>query len=188
MAAPPAISWIRRHWPRDIPGVPLTRHRWLEILMVAPLVTYILGFTLLPSLNVIYVSLQEKGGAAFPTLVNYRYIFERPRFAQTVLNTLVITIVGLALEMTAGMIIAIILALLSQRVLPTMAYLLSGAGQRPRCRHLCYYPNDHGLPGDVGAAIVAPYRLSCWGGEGLAWEEVMHGAGSKSPSRHSGWS
>ncbi len=122
MVAPTAISQTRRHWPRDIPGVPLIKHRWLEILMVAPLVTYILGFTLLPSLNVIYMSLQEKGSAAFPTLVNYRYIFERPQFAQAVLNTLVITIVGLALEMTVGVIIALILALLSQRVLPIMTY------------------------------------------------------------------
>ncbi len=86
------------------------RKRKLELILVAPLVLYIFGFTLFPVLNAIYMSFQQKSTLHFPTLENYRYIITHFRFEDAFLNTLFITGVGLTLELTVGLFIAIILA------------------------------------------------------------------------------
>lgn len=86
----------------------LRRHR-LDLLLVAPLVLYILGFTLVPVLTAIGYSLTNPASGHFPSLVNYADIFHRDTFQQAVVNTLTITGVGLALEMAVALLLALVL-------------------------------------------------------------------------------
>lgn len=86
------------------------RKKKLELVFVTPLVLYIFGFTLFPVLNAIYMSFQQKSTLHFPTLENYSYIITHFRFKDAFLNTLFITGVGLTLELTVGLLIAMMLA------------------------------------------------------------------------------
>jgi trehalose transport system permease protein len=94
----------------------LTRSRrffrtyWLETLMVLPLALYIFLLTLVPVLQAIGLSFTDRYTGAFPTLSNYQYIVGRPDFGDAFLNTLGITAIGVTLEMTVGLILALMLA------------------------------------------------------------------------------
>ena len=80
-----------------------------ELLLIAPLMVYILGFTLIPVLYAIYMSFQDKFTLHFPTLENYRYTFTHFQFKEAFFNTCFITGVGLTLELTVGLLIALTL-------------------------------------------------------------------------------
>ena len=103
-AAPPASAYQQRaglaRW--------LGQH-WLDLLMVAPLVLYILFFMLVPVAQSIYLSFMPRDGGA-PTLENYRTIVDRSQFQAAFVNTLGITVMGVTMEMVAGIIIALMLA------------------------------------------------------------------------------
>jgi trehalose transport system permease protein len=88
----------------------LLRSYWLEILMVLPLALYIGLLTLTPVLQAIGLSLTDRYTGDFPTLSNYQYIVSRPDFGDAVVNTLGITVIGVTLEMTIGLILALMLA------------------------------------------------------------------------------
>jgi trehalose transport system permease protein len=88
----------------------LLRSYWLETLMVLPLTLYIGLLTLLPVLQAIGLSFTDRYTGGFPTLSNYEYIVSRPDFSAAFLNTLGITILGVTLEMTVGLILALMLA------------------------------------------------------------------------------
>ncbi len=81
----------------------------LEIIMLLPLVLYIIGFTFLPVMNTIFMSFQNPHTGAFPTFANYQYIFGRRDFNDAFWNTMIITGIGLTLEMTIGLVIALML-------------------------------------------------------------------------------
>jgi len=81
----------------------------LEIAMLTPLVLYIIGLTFVPIFNTILMSFQDPLTKEFGTLDNYKYIFGRPEFKDAFKNTLLITAIGLTLEMTFGLIIALML-------------------------------------------------------------------------------
>lgn len=81
----------------------------LEIAMLTPLVLYIIGLTFVPIFNTIYMSFQDPITKEFGTLDNYKYIFGRPEFKDAFKNTLLITAIGLTLEMTVGLVIALML-------------------------------------------------------------------------------
>jgi trehalose transport system permease protein len=84
----------------------LRRHK-LELLLLLPLVAYILGFTLLPVLRSIgYGFSSESGGF---TLDNYRQLFVNGQFLAALRNTLLITVIGLSLEMCLGLVLALLL-------------------------------------------------------------------------------
>lgn len=85
----------------------LQRYR-LEVLLLAPLMVYILGFTLLPVLRTIMMSFQEKETGAW-SLENYKYIFSRPEFSDAFWNTVIITLLELALLFVVGLIVALAL-------------------------------------------------------------------------------
>jgi len=85
------------------------RRNWLEIVMVLPLVIYILGFTLVPTLQAIQMGFVDEETKAFPSLANYRYLLNRPQFGRAFINHITLTLTGLALEMTVGMIVALVL-------------------------------------------------------------------------------
>jgi trehalose transport system permease protein len=88
----------------------LLRGYWLETLMVLPLILYIGLLTLIPVLQAIGLSFTDRYSGAFPTLGNYQYIVSRPDFGAAVVNTVGITLIGVTLEMTVGLILALMLA------------------------------------------------------------------------------
>jgi trehalose transport system permease protein len=83
---------------------------WLEVLMMLPLTLYIALLTVVPVLQAIVLSFTDRYTDDFPTLSNYAYIVGRPDFGAAFANTLGITIVGVTLEMVAGLILALMLA------------------------------------------------------------------------------
>lgn len=91
------------------PGRFLRRY-WLEVVLVMPLALYILLLTLVPVLQAIGMSFTDRYTGAFPTLANYQYIMGRPDFGAAFVNTLGITLIGVTLEMTFGLILALMLA------------------------------------------------------------------------------
>ena len=88
----------------------LLRAYWLETLMVLPLILYIGLLTLVPVLQAIGMSFTDRYTGAFPSLSNYQYIVSRPDFGAAFVNTIGITVMGVAMEMTAGIVIALMLA------------------------------------------------------------------------------
>lgn len=82
---------------------------WLDIVLVAPLVLYILFFMLVPVAQSIYLSFVHEGTRDL-TLANYDEIIHRSQFKDAVVNTLGITILGVSMEMVVGIIIALMLA------------------------------------------------------------------------------
>lgn len=88
----------------------LLRAYWLETLMVLPLMLYIGLLTFVPVLQSIALSFTDRYSGAFPTLSNYEYIVSRPDFGAAFVNTIGITVIGVTLEMTFGLILALMLA------------------------------------------------------------------------------
>jgi len=88
----------------------LLRSYWLETLMVLPLILYIGLLTLAPVLQAIGLSFTDRYSGTFPTLANYEYIVSRPDFGAALVNTVGITLIGVALEMTVGLTLALMLA------------------------------------------------------------------------------
>jgi len=85
------------------------RMHWLDVVLVAPLVLYILFFMLVPVGQSIYLSF-VRSGTRDVTLANYEDIINRSQFKDAFVNTLGITLMGVSMEMVAGMIIALMLA------------------------------------------------------------------------------
>lgn len=81
---------------------------WLEIIMAAPLVLYILGFSLGPVLRTIYISFTNRNTGKFD-FSNYTYIFEQRGFGEAFMNTISITLIGLLLQLIVALLIAIVL-------------------------------------------------------------------------------
>src|SRR5438105_2410568 len=88
----------------------LVRSYWLEILMVLPLTLYIGLLTFVPVLQAIGLSFTDRYSGGFPTLSNYQYIVGRPDFGDAFVNTVGITMLGVTLEMTVGLTLALMLA------------------------------------------------------------------------------
>ena len=86
----------------------IKKYRFQLFLMI-PLAVYIFGFTLGPVLYAIFISFQEKFTQAFPTLDNYRYIIGHFQFKQAFLNTILITVISLTLELAMGLFLAVLL-------------------------------------------------------------------------------
>lgn len=81
---------------------------YLEILFVLPLSIYILGFTVIPILKTIAMGFQDPSTGEW-TLSVYKYLFNKPNFSRAIWNTIGITVIGLTIQITAGLGIAIIL-------------------------------------------------------------------------------
>ena len=88
----------------------LLRAYWLETVMVLPLTLYIGLLTLLPVLQAIGLGFTDRYSGSFPTLANYEYLVSRPDFGAAVVNTIGITLIGVTLEMTVGLTLALMLA------------------------------------------------------------------------------
>ena len=82
---------------------------WLDIVLVTPLFLYVFFFMLVPVVQSIYLSFTLEG-AGQPTFDNYRTVINRSQFRDAFVNTLGISIIGVTMEMTVGIIIALMLA------------------------------------------------------------------------------
>ncbi len=78
-------------------------------LLLAPLVLCTLSLTLLPVGQTILLSLRDRLTGALPVLANHRAIVNADQFSSALFNTLFLTLVGLSLELLAGLVIAMIL-------------------------------------------------------------------------------
>ncbi|MBW3633429.1 MAG: sugar ABC transporter permease [Chloroflexi bacterium] len=103
-AAPPTSTYQRKtglqRW--------LARH-WLDVLLVTPLVLYILFFMFVPLAQSVYLSLVSASGGEL-TFDNYRTVVNRSQFQAAFVNTLGITVMGVTMEMVAGISIALMLS------------------------------------------------------------------------------
>jgi ABC-type sugar transport system permease subunit len=80
----------------------------LEIIFVLPLTLYILGFTIIPIFKNILLGFQDKATGEF-TLSVYKYLFDKPDFIRAIFNTIVVTLIGITLQLALGLLIAMAL-------------------------------------------------------------------------------
>ncbi|MFN3432048.1 MAG: carbohydrate ABC transporter permease [Candidatus Sericytochromatia bacterium] len=86
----------------------LKRHAF-DMALLAPLLIFIFGFTLVPVLTSIGYGFVDPVTRAFPSFANYAYILNQNVFREALMNTLFITGVGLTLEMGVALILALML-------------------------------------------------------------------------------
>jgi trehalose transport system permease protein len=82
-----------------------------ELILITPLILYVLGFTLLPVIQNVALSFQKlHEGGDFPTVESYQALFDKYRFTEAFINTIVIALVSVSLEMLVGLGIALMLS------------------------------------------------------------------------------
>jgi trehalose transport system permease protein len=89
-----AAGWFRRHT--------------FEIVLVLPLVAYILVLTVAPIIDTFRISFSAPR-AGFGTLQNYRAIWRDGVFREAVVNTIIVALLSLVLEVGVGLTIALAL-------------------------------------------------------------------------------
>jgi trehalose transport system permease protein len=89
------LAWIRRHR--------------FELLLVAPLLLYMIVLTIAPILDTIRISFTERDSLAFPSVASYSFVFQSEVFRLAVLNTIIVALLSLTLELTIGMAVALAL-------------------------------------------------------------------------------
>jgi trehalose transport system permease protein len=86
----------------------LKKYRF-EIALVAPLLIYVLVLTVAPILDTIRISLTDRQSLAFPSVSTYQTIFGGEVFRAAILNTLIVAMISLTLEISVGMAVALAL-------------------------------------------------------------------------------
>lgn len=84
------------------------KHRF-ELALTAPLILYVLLLTLAPIVDTIRLSLSGARGTSFPSLGNYRDVFDQEVFRTAVKNTVIVALLSLALELSIGLAVALTL-------------------------------------------------------------------------------
>lgn len=88
----------------------LMRRHSLDAALLLPLAVFVFGFTLTPVLSSVRLGLTDAVSQEFPSLANYRAMFAQEMFWASVKNTLLITGIGLSLEMFVALCLALMLA------------------------------------------------------------------------------
>ena len=91
---PRAVAWVRRHT--------------FEIVLILPLVAYITVLTIAPIIDTFRVSFSSPA-KGFGTLDSYRAIFKDSVFRHAVVNTIIVALLSLVLEVGVGLAIALTL-------------------------------------------------------------------------------
>ena len=91
---PRAVAWVRRHT--------------FEIVLVLPLVAYITVLTIAPILDTFRLSFSAPK-TGFGTLHSYQAIFKDTVFRHAVINTIIVALLSLVLEVGVGLAIALTL-------------------------------------------------------------------------------
>lgn len=81
----------------------------LELALVLPLIIYVVFLTFAPILDTFRISLAGRTGEAFPSLENYRAILDSSVFRTAFINTLIVALLSLGLELAVGMGVALAL-------------------------------------------------------------------------------
>jgi trehalose transport system permease protein len=89
------LAWVRKYR--------------FELVLVAPLVVYMVVLTIAPILDTIRISFTAQSDLAFPSLASYTFVFGNEVFRQAVVNTLIVALLSLTLELTIGMAVALAL-------------------------------------------------------------------------------
>jgi len=89
------MAWVRRYR--------------FELALVAPLVIYMVVLTIAPILDTIRISFTARSDLSFPSLASYGLVFGNVVFRQAVINTIVVALLSLTLEMTLGLAVALAL-------------------------------------------------------------------------------
>jgi trehalose transport system permease protein len=88
----------------------VSRYRF-ELVLITPLFLYVLGFTLIPVIQNIALSFQlHYEGGGFPTFDSYRVLFSEYRFGQALMNTVIISLLSVGMEMLLGLGVALMLS------------------------------------------------------------------------------
>jgi trehalose transport system permease protein len=85
------------------------RRNRFELLLVAPLLLYMIVLTIAPILDTIRISFTERDSLAFPSVASYSFVFQSEVFRQAVLNTIIVALLSLTLELSIGMGVALAL-------------------------------------------------------------------------------
>lgn len=88
-------AWIRKHR--------------LEIGLASPLFLYVLALTLAPILDTVRLSLTGPLDGRFPSLVNYRTILGLDVFRAAVVNTVIVALLSISLQLGVGLGVALTL-------------------------------------------------------------------------------
>ena len=99
-AASARPSPARRGW--------IARHRF-ELLLITPLVGYVLVLTIAPILDTVRLSFSDPDGAGFPSLQSYREVVGTDVFRTAVVNTIIVALLSLSMELSVGLAIALAL-------------------------------------------------------------------------------
>jgi trehalose transport system permease protein len=89
------VAWVRKYW--------------FELALVSPLVIYMTVLTIAPIIDTIRISFTAQSNLAFPSLASYSFIFGNEVFRQAVVNTIIVALLSLTLELTLGMAVALAL-------------------------------------------------------------------------------
>lgn len=95
LAAADLATWVRRHR--------------VEVALALPLFGYVSVLTVAPIVDTIRISLTEPVGSRFPSLVSYRAVFGAEAFRTAVLNTGVVALLSLGLQLGIGLGVALLL-------------------------------------------------------------------------------
>ncbi len=89
------LAWIRKHC--------------LEIGLASPLFLYVFALTLPPILDTVRLSLTGPLDGSFPSLVNYRTILGLDVFRAAVVNTVIVALLSISLQLGVGLAVALTL-------------------------------------------------------------------------------
>ena len=91
----------------------IDRDRFVGFLLLLPLVALILGLTVYPITQVVSMSLHQQGlfsrEAAFAGLANFDAVLGHEAFGRSIRNTFTLAFGSLALQMTIGLLVALLL-------------------------------------------------------------------------------
>lgn len=79
-----------------------------ELLLITPLVLYIIGFTYVPIIQTILLSFQNNLTGEWGLSV-YRELFAKLDFLRAIFNTFTVTVLALMIQLSAGLLIAMVL-------------------------------------------------------------------------------
>lgn len=80
----------------------------LELIFILPMTLYIFGFTLLPIFKTIMLGFQDNLTGEW-TLKVYESVFQKPDFLRAIVNTVGVTVIGLSIQMSLGLLVAMVL-------------------------------------------------------------------------------
>jgi trehalose transport system permease protein len=147
------------------------RKQSTKILLLLPLFSYIAVFTGLPMLQVVGMSFDTNGDAKGIAwgLENYRVILGHFQFAKAFFNTVFITFVGLGLELTLGLFVAVQLNRhIKFRGIIRAVYLLPlGIPTIVAAANMRYIFDTHGFLNDALASLGMIDLPINWGAGGI---------------------